>query len=344
MTYKLKRHHLTNWDMYDTNERASMHDEQDIHISERSSVPSADELSRSPKSDHRHFTPPLPPVLAKQPHTLVYPYNQLPENGIPWGVQARAARKEEKRMRKNVRRAPPGQGSLAPIPEPKAADMNDDYYSYRTYFQAKNPDWYMRHQQYPNGELIPYDSFDPSKYTNPPAPPTSSKKSHRRHRRHRKSRRDSPINEDNPENAYQQSFSLKQEGPPPANRDPALEDGDSHTSKDPSKHHHHHHHHHHSPGHQQPNEFVDKEFRVADVSFKRSDRSPFFQPIKNSFPVSPPTSIYNQASYLPPITPYYYYRPIPVDYYVASATPTVYKPNPRTDFYDRYLNRIITKH
>lgn len=316
MTYKLKRHHLTNWDM---------HDEQDIHISERSSVASVDEFSRSPKSDHRHLTPP------KQPHTLVYPYNQLPENGIPWGVQARAAREEEKRMRKNIRKAPPGQGSLAPIPEPKAADMSEDYYSYRTYFQAKNPDWYMRHQQLPNGELIPYDSFDPSKYINPPAP---SKKSHRRRRRHRKSRRDSPINEMPPENTYQ-------EGPPPASRDHALEDGGSHTSKDPSKHHHHHHHH--SPGHQQPNEFVDKEFRVADVSFKRSHRSPFFQPIKNSFPASPP-AIYNQASYLPPITPYYYYRPIPVDYYITSATPTIYQPNPRTDFYDRYLNRVIAKY
>ena len=342
MTYKLKRDHLTNWDLQDANDRRSIQDEQDIHISERSSVLSTDEFRRSPKFKDRHITP--PPPLPKESHTLVYSYNQLPENGVPWAVQA----KKEKKMRKKIQKVPPGQGSLAPVPIPKAADVSEDYYSYRAYYQAKNPDWHMRHQQYSNGELIPYDSFDPTQYINPPASPTPHKKSHRRHRRHRKSHHDESNNEDYSQDFHQQVNSPKQY--------PNLQEHSPPASRDRSKHHHHHHHHHHHQPreeHPQTNEYIDTEFRVADISFKRPERTPFFQPNRNSFQASPP-AIYNQASFLPPVLPHYYYRPIPIDYYYtpvlapdernAIKSPRIYRANPRADFYDRYLNTVITKY
>jgi hypothetical protein len=88
---------------------------------------------------------------------------------------------------------------------------------------------------------------------------------------------------------------------------------------------------------------------VRDQSFKKSERTPFFQPTTNSFPSSPP-AIYNQSSYLPPIL---YEKPNLLehsstqafrrDWETPSISPKVHKPDSRTNFYDRYLNNVITK-
>jgi hypothetical protein len=141
-------------------------------------------------------------------------------------------------------------------------------------------------------------------------------------------------------------------------------------------HHTHHHHHHHSPSQSQHHhhhlryspskEYENSEFQVIDASFKKTERTSYFQPRQNSFhsppPAiynqnsfhSPPPVIYNQNSYLPPITrDNYYYRPIPTNYYSTSTlshdwkepikSPKMYKPDKQTNFYDRYLNNVITK-
>lgn len=346
MAYNLKKDHISNWD------------EQDIHISERSSVSSAERISPLSRSNNQHVTPPKPKP------SLVYHYNQLPENGVPLATQAKQARKEEKRMRRNFRKAPPGQGTLAPVPEPKQPEMSENYYPYQHYFQATNPDRTTRYQQYPNGELIPHEPEDLSRYIHPPAPSTPPKKSHRRHRKshhHPDKEGYEMVPKDSqykfPEIYNQQRFSPKQyvadpyQYSAPAIRDQPFQGSDPNISKHRSKHGHSrsksHHHHRHQ---QQPNEYVDKEFRVADASFKKSERSPFFQPTENSFQTSPP-AIYNQSSYLPPISPYYYYRPVLMGYYGSPTliedermkSPKIYKPNPRSNFYDRYLNTVITK-
>jgi hypothetical protein len=134
-----------------------------------------------------------------------------------------------------------------------------------------------------------------------------------------------------------------------------------------SHHHtHHRHHHHHSPSQSQQHhhhhhllyspskEYENTEFQVIDASFKESEQTPYFQPTENSLDSTPP-AIYNQNSYLPPITrDYHYYRPITTTDYYSTPTlnydwkepiksPKIYKADKKTNFYDRYLNNAITK-
>ena len=85
--------------------------------------------------------------------------------------------------KKNLRKAPPGQGNLVPFPETKPAELCDNYYPYWYYYKVKNPDWIMRHRQTSEGQLLPYDYVNPSQYVHKPALTTTSTKSHRRHRK-----------------------------------------------------------------------------------------------------------------------------------------------------------------
>jgi len=183
MAYKLKKDHLTNWDAQNPNENSIFNDDQDIYISERSSTASLEETTPLPKSNNKQLSPPFPPPPKKQPHNLRYYYNELPENGIPLATQVKNVQKEEKKRKKNIRKAPAGQGNLVPVPEIKTSEMGDNYYPYWYYYKAKNPDWVMRHRQTADGQLIPYDPVDPSQYIHEPAVTTSTKKLHRRHKK-----------------------------------------------------------------------------------------------------------------------------------------------------------------
>jgi hypothetical protein len=409
MSYKLKKNHLANWDRQPANEKPISHNDRDSYISERSSISSLDETTPLPRLNNHHRSPPIP---QKEPHKLVYPYNQLPENGVPLAIQAKQTQKEEEKIRKqNFRKAPPSQGSLAPLPEPKPSEMGDNYYPYWYYYKATNPDWVMRHRQYADGQMVPYNSFDPSQYIHPPAVATPSKKS-RRH--HEKSNNDSFVLQYNPDKKCYEWVrkDLKQSSPEQytslndVHRDEhsnqpngitrshshgklktendwsnhyiqstttnkLLED--SHTSKHPhskkmrhispdennnhqhsshslSPHHHHHHRHHHRHHHHDHHHHhQSKEYQVRDTSFKKSERTPFFQPTSDSFPSSPP-AIYNQSSYLPPIL---YDRPNVVDHSSTQTfdndwksppkSPKIHKRDSQTNFYDRYLNNVIIK-
>ena len=388
MSYKLKKN-------YSANEKPMSHHDRDSYITERSSIPSLDEPSPLPRVNHHQ----------KEPNKLVYSYNQLPENGIPLAVQAKQTQKEQEKMRKELyRKAPPGQGSLAPIPEPKQTDMETNYYPYWYYYKAKNPDWVMRHRQLPNGQMVPYESFDPSQYAHPPAVTTPTKKSRRRHK---KNPNDSFVLQYNSEKKCYEWVQKDAKRPVPehytslndihsnqANGKPqtenewhehylqSLTNNNRLSANDPrtSKHHHHHrhHHHHHSkktrqdendkrspqsadppPNHQHRHhhhhhhhhhhEFHSQEFQVRDHSFKKSERAPFFQPAPDSFPSSPP-AIYNQSSLLPPLP---HERPYVLNYSstqtfkrdweTPSISPRVHRRDSQSNFYDRYLNNVITK-
>ncbi|CAF5095231.1 unnamed protein product [Rotaria magnacalcarata] len=95
------------------------------------------------RNNKKFVTLPLSPAnLPKQKHhTLRYAYNELPENGIPFAVQFNNSKKEEEKSKRSIRKAPPGQGTLAPVVETQPSEMNKNYYPYWHYYKLKNPDW-----------------------------------------------------------------------------------------------------------------------------------------------------------------------------------------------------------
>jgi hypothetical protein len=113
------------------------------------------------------------PVTIKQAPTLRYPYNELPENGIPIVTQNQLQRKEEKKTKKGLRKGPTGQGALVPFPEIKPPELVDTYYSHWYYSKGKNPDLIMRQRQASDGQIIPNESLDSLQNAHQPALTTS---------------------------------------------------------------------------------------------------------------------------------------------------------------------------
>ncbi|CAF1566115.1 unnamed protein product [Rotaria magnacalcarata] len=108
---------------------------------------------------------------------------------------------------------------------------------------------------------------------------------------------------------------------------------------------------------------VTSEMSTVDSTVKKSDRPTYFQQPRDSFH-SPATPVYNQSSYLPPIirdNHHHHHQKtnttrFPTEYYgtIARQTqskdweesieiPKVYKNDPQTRFYDRYLNTVVDK-
>ncbi|CAF3738903.1 unnamed protein product [Rotaria socialis] len=386
MSYQLKKEHLTNWNVpksdwgpANINNKPVINYDRDVYTPKNSSptpIVHDKDLPLTP-NNNKLVTPPLPSanLPKKESHTLRYAYNELPENGIPLAVQFNNSKKEEEKRKKSIRKAPPGQGTLAPPVETQPSDMNKNYYPYWHYYKLKNPDWMMRHRQTNDGQLIPYDAVDPSQYVEEPALTNITPESSRHNRKsHRKNydkytlgnnldRRSNDTNK-NPllpvpsmsnENIKRQRSSSRkhkslkdatnnQSSIPRNSNQVVTSDASKHRKKNVNdeftnedkrhhRHHHHHHrhhhHHHHTPSEsqeqnqqqssvqveQQPSqhhhhhhhhhnysvssdkEYVDQEFRVIDDSFKKSERTAYFQGIRN------PPIINNQNSYLPSILP-----------------------------------------
>ncbi|CAF2078596.1 unnamed protein product [Rotaria magnacalcarata] len=367
----------------------------------------------------------MKPTLNKEQHTLRYAYNELPENGIPFAVQFNNSKKEEEKRKRSIRKAPPGQGTLAPVVETQPSEMNKNYYPYWHYYKLKNPDWMMRHRQTSDGQLIPYDTVDPSQYVEEPAmtdiKPKSSRHNRKSHRKNydkytQNNNLDERSNDTNRnpslpvpsmsnENIKRQRSlsrnhqSLKDatnnlSSIPRNSNQVVTSDASKHRNKnvndeftnEDKRHHHHHHrrHHHHHRHHtpsesqeqnqqqssvqveQQPSqhhhhhhhhhnysvssakEYVDQEFRVIDDSFKKSERTTYFQGIRN------PPIINSQNSYLPSILPrenlsgskstdFYTKYTLSKDWRDSIKSPRIYKTDPQTKFYDRYFNSVIEK-
>ncbi|CAF3487925.1 unnamed protein product [Rotaria sp. Silwood1] len=218
MTYQLKKEYLTNWDAPKSNEKSIFSDDQDTYISEKSSIISLRENNQPSIPNNKELL--TPPVLRtglpkKQPHTLRYPYNDLPKNGIPLATQYNNAQKEEKKRKKAVRKAPPGQGNLVSLPENNPSAMNDNYYPYWHYYKLKNPDWSMRHRQTTDGQLIPYDPVDPSKYVHESALTKSPTTPHRHHRKSHHNNHDTSIAKYNSDkHRYETVQKVSQSSPP----------------------------------------------------------------------------------------------------------------------------------
>ncbi|CAF3492087.1 unnamed protein product [Rotaria socialis] len=160
--------------------------------------------------------------------------------------------------------------------------MDKNYYPYWHYYKLKNPDWMMRHHQNNDGQLIPYDTVDPSQYIEEPAM---------------------------------------------ANTKPKLS---RHSRKS------------------HPKQYVDQEFRAIDNSFKKLERTTYFEGIGN------PPIISNQNSYLPSILPRenlsgskstdsYTKFTLSKDWRDSIKSPRIYKADPQTKLYDRYFNNVIEK-
>ena len=125
----------------------------------------------------------------------------------------------------------------------------------------------------------------------------------------------------------------------------------------------HYHHHHHNPLHVRRRPPSGSEVHVVDVALRKQDRSSYLQPMRDQFH-SPLSSITNQTLHLPSIVNdhHHHYQPkvysprFPTEYYGTLArqthgktwdesldSPRIYKPDPQTRFYDRYLHTIADK-
>ena len=164
MTYNLKKDHrkvnfmdksMSNIDHYD--------DDQDIYISERSSLASSD--------DELEFPSPLPPIIQRTqtPSPIIF-YPQKPiyghrpsqtdafKNGILPTAQLQFERKDEKLKKKQ----PKGPLGLALISENKSSEFGNHPHhpSYGTYHRIKYSDRIARHRPLVEGQVKSHDSFD----------------------------------------------------------------------------------------------------------------------------------------------------------------------------------------
>lgn len=308
-----------------------MENDRDTYISERS----------SPLSSSKHTSQPA--TSPKKPNTLQYSYNQLPENGVPLAVQYKQAKEQEKKLKKSQRKAEPGEGGLAPLPEPPP-DFMSNYYPYTYYSQLRQPEKPKTYQPTADGHVVPNESLDLSRYIHKPAktPPVKTRRRHRRESPH-----DSAMSQANPEKQTSETIppsnnvnQAKEPTPAPANSN--LERMQSETrvktetnSRGSKLHRHHHHHRHQSP----EKEYIDAEFQVIDISFKKSQRSPFFSQPKDPYQLPPP-NVYNVSSYFPPIS-----NPLPPPNNTqrrdSPPPPQTSQSDRAPNFYDRYLNKII---
>ncbi|CAF0920748.1 unnamed protein product [Rotaria sordida] len=187
MTYNLKKDHLKNLDTQQINGKSMIHithddydDDQDIYISERSSIASSSDMNQvsSPTVKRLPTPTPTPSSLLsfaqKQPHNVRCHGNELQEKGIPITTQCQLPRKQERKKKKSLHKTTPGQGTLAPLSETKPYEIADNYYPYWGYYQVKNPDWIIHHRQTIDGQIISNESLDPSQYVHQPALITSS--------------------------------------------------------------------------------------------------------------------------------------------------------------------------
>lgn len=146
-------------------------EDQDIYISERSSIGSSDDETELPS--------PLPPII-QQVQTpspiLFYPQKQIylqrfsqPEatkNNVLPTTQIQFERKEEKVKKKRHSKIPPGggvAGGLAAISENKSSDFGNHHQhqtSFGSYHRVKHPDRLARPRALIDGPVKSYDSFD----------------------------------------------------------------------------------------------------------------------------------------------------------------------------------------
>ncbi|CAF3616092.1 unnamed protein product [Rotaria socialis] len=173
----------------------------------------------------------------------------------------------------------------------------------------------------------------------------------------------SPANTDIEENSRHRSTKPHHHSPPPPPPHHHHQNlAQSHISPSiPSQQNYQHHQHLHIRRRPPSGSHVTSEMSMVDSTVKKSDRPTYFQQPRDSFH-SPATPVYNQSSYLPPIIRDNHHHQktnttrFPTEYYgtIARQThskdweesieiPKIYKNEPQTRFYDRYLNTVVDK-
>lgn len=146
-------------------------DDQDIYISERSSIGSS--------GDEVELPSPLPPLIQrghtpspilyypqKQIYVQRYPPAEVTKNIFLPTAQVQLERKDEKPKKKNRHqqsKGAPGATGLAAISENKLSDFSSHHQhpiSYGSYHRVKHPDRMVKHRPMADGQVKSHDSYD----------------------------------------------------------------------------------------------------------------------------------------------------------------------------------------
>lgn len=174
MAYNLKKDYLKDWDLEHINEENMANiendddDDQDIYISERSSIASSNDMNQMPNPVIKRLpTPTTPSILLvskKIPQALRYPYNEIPENPVRMLTPFQVPRKEENKKKKDLRKGPPNQKKVISFYGAKPTGLGDHYHPPWYYNKINNPDWSPRHRQTGDSQVVPHESVDPSQH------------------------------------------------------------------------------------------------------------------------------------------------------------------------------------
>ena len=161
-------------------------DDQDIYISERSSIASSNDFHQpSPRSVKRLPTPsPSPPMLVSQKQTpgFRYRYNVSPEHGALATTQFWFERQDDKKQPKKLLKVPSG-----PKGELKPSEAINKYSCQSPYYKAKHMEKIVRHRHQTDTLTKPYESANTLSYapllslTTSPIKPSPPPRKSRRH-------------------------------------------------------------------------------------------------------------------------------------------------------------------
>lgn len=152
MTYAHKKDFRKIWDLPPVNENPldlmGNEDDQDIYISERSSVVSSNDLSGTVTPIGKRLPTPTTSTFISFQQISRHSQIETPEDLIPVVIQTQQRSKEPKTSKKNdLGKIPPGHMNIASIPESKSSDHGENYYPYWYYYKSQNPAWIARQRQ-----------------------------------------------------------------------------------------------------------------------------------------------------------------------------------------------------
>ena len=152
MTYTQKKDFRKTWDLPPLNESPldlmGNDDDQDIYISERSSVVSSNDLSGTVTPIGKRLPTPTTSTFESVQQISRHSQTEVPDNPTPVLTQDQQRPKEEKKTKKNdLRKTPAGHVNVTSIPENKSSDYGENYYPYWYYYKSQNPAWMTRRRQ-----------------------------------------------------------------------------------------------------------------------------------------------------------------------------------------------------
>ena len=134
-------------------------DDQDIYISERSSIASSDDFSMIRYPIGQRVPTPSPALVfaQKPPPVLRYPRHESPECGPLPTTQIQFERKEEKITKKPRRKPTVPPGGPMSVSETRPSEFATHH---PVFHRVKAPDRTVRHRPSPDGQATPHDPFN----------------------------------------------------------------------------------------------------------------------------------------------------------------------------------------